>query len=201
MAEILVFCRIKRGQPTRNSLEGLGAGSKLAAVLNAPVGAIVTFQPGEEDALNALIAYGAQHVYAVRFNSQEGFYPEYGLHAAETVCRTVKPRIVLFAADTDGREIGPKLAHRLNAGIVSECVELEADGETDGIHGLKPVYGGKAVARFAARQVQVFTLREHAFGALERDDSRQGEISTIESTMPEGALRIREIALDRKSVV
>jgi len=193
MAEILVFCRIKGGQPTRNSLEGLGAGSQLAAALGKSLGAIVTFQTGEEAALNELIAHGAQTVYAVRCDAAGGYYPEYGLHAAETVCRDVGPRLVIFVADTVGREIGPRLAHRLDAGIVSECIDLEADGSSGRVHGLKPVYGGKALARFAARELQVFTLREHAFGALDRDDARQGEIRTFEVEMPEGAGSIREI--------
>jgi len=193
MAEILVFCRIKGGQPTRNSLEGLGAGSKLAAVLGASLGAIVTFQAGEEAALNELIAFGAQHVYAVCGEGACGYYPEYGLHAAEAVCRKIGPRLVLFVADMDGREIGPKLAYRLDAGIASECIDLEADGDSKRVYGLKPVYGGKALARLAARQLQVFTLREHAFGALDRDDARQGEVHLVETKMPENAGAIREI--------
>jgi electron transfer flavoprotein alpha subunit len=192
MAETLVFCRIKGGQLTRNSLEVLGAGSKLAGTLGESLGAIVTFQTGEEAALKELIAHGAQNVYAVHCDVPYGYYPEYGFRAAETVCRNVGPRLVLFVADMDGREIGPKLAHSLDAGIVSECIDLEADCDSGRVYGLKPVYGGKAIARLAAREVQVFTLREHAFGALDRNDTRQGEIRTIEITMPEGAGRIRE---------
>jgi len=193
MSEILVFCRIKGGRLTRNSLEGLGAGSRLAVAMGESLGAIVTFQSGEEDVLKEVIASGAQTVHAVRITGDGGYYPENGLHAAETVCRDVKPRCVLFVADTDGKEIGPRLAYRLGAGIVSECIELEADTGSGRVYGVKPVYGGKAHARFAIRDAQVITLREHAFEALERDTARQGEIRTIDIGMSESTERIREI--------
>ena len=193
MSEILVFCRIKMGQPTQNSLEGLGAGFKLATDLGASLGAIVTFKSGEESALKELIAHGAKNVYAVHCNADWGYYPEYGLHAASVVCRDIKPRLVLFVADTEGREIGPNLAYNLDAGIVSECIDLEANSDSGRVYGLKPVYGGKAIARLAAREVQVFTLREHAFSAVSKDNAREGDIQTIEVVIPEGAEFIREV--------
>jgi electron transfer flavoprotein alpha subunit len=193
MAGILVFCRIKKGQPTRNSLEGLGAGAQLAGTLSEPLGAIVTFQAGEEAALKELIAFGAQTVYAVPCEGGSGYYAETAFNAADKVCREARPRLVLFVADTDGKEIAPRLSARLNAGIVSECIDLEANTGSGQVHGLKPVYGGKALARYTARAVQVFTLREHAFSALDRDDARQGEIRTIAMETPTGPGSIREI--------
>ncbi len=193
MAGILVYCRIRKGQPTRNSFEGLGAGAQLAASLGEPLGAIVTLQAGEEAALRELIAFGAQTVYAVPCDTKSGFYPETALNAAETVCRETRPRLVLFVADTEGKEIAPRLAARLTAGIVSECIDLEANSASGLIYGLKPVYGGKALARYTAREVQVFSLREHAFSALERDEARHGEIRTIDLAPPAGQETIREI--------
>lgn len=191
MSGILVFCRIKEGRLTRNSTEGLGAGSRLAMALGESLGAIVTFQVGEEAALDEITAFGAHTVHAVRIAEAGSYYTETGLQAAETICRDVSPRCILLVADTDGKEIGPRLACRLGAGIVSECIDIEADAGR--VFGIKPVYGGKAHARYAARDVQVITLREHAFEALEKDPEARGEIRMIDSKAFGEAGSIREI--------
>ncbi len=193
MSEIVVFCRIKNGKPTRNSLEGIGAGFKVAGALGISVGAMVTFKPGDEGAFEELIAHGAETVYAVQVVEEDSLYSETGLYAAEKVCHEVKPRLVLLVADTDGKDVGPRLAYRLGAGIVSECIDLEVDGTDNGVYGLKPVYGGKALARIAARKIQVFTLREHAFEALEKDTGRKGEVKKIDVGLRPEAQNIRQI--------
>jgi electron transfer flavoprotein alpha subunit len=154
---------------------------------------MVTFRSGEEGALEELIAYGAETIYAVKVDEADSFYPEIALYAAEKVCRAVSPRLVLLVADTDGKEVGPRLAYRLSAGIVSECIELEIDSTDNCVYGLKPVYGGKALARIAAREIQVFTLREHIFEALEKDQGRKGEVKTIGAELPPGIQNIHEI--------
>ena len=48
-----------------------------------------------------------------------------------------------------GRDLAPRVAVRLKAGVVTDCVELELDGDQLTIH--RPVYCGKAVATFAVK--------------------------------------------------
>lgn len=190
MAEILVFGRIEDNKPTRNSLEVIGAGSELSRKMKMPLGLIVTCSTGQEEGLRDFINYGVDTVYAVKNDNVEGYFPELGLYAAEAVCREVEARLIILAADTDGREIAPRLAFRIGAGIISECIEI--DGDSDGnIYGTKPVYGGKAIARLATKSPQVVTLREHVYEALESDGDRKGEIKVIKSEMLDDLKRVR----------
>ncbi len=194
MGDILVFCRIKNGHPTRNSLEVLGAGSQLADAMSVSLNAVVTYHPDEEAALQELIARGAQRVHAVRCEEAPPYYPEFALQCVEKVCRELNPSVVLFVADSEGREIAPRLASRLGAGIVSECLEIETDQQNGKISVLKPVYGGKAMVRIICRDPQVLTLREHAFEEADKDDNRQGQIQTMEVFPVPESVQIREIA-------
>ena len=194
MGNILVFCRIKNGQITRNSREALGAGARIADAMGCRVEAFVTYRPDEEDILQELIARGAHRVHGVRCEKSPPYYPEFVLHCVEKVSRELNPSMILFVADSEGREIAPRLAYRLRAGIISECLEIETDQKNGRIAVLKPVYGGKAMVRIICRDPQVVTLREHAFEEAEKDDDRHGEIRTIEAFSVSESSQIREIA-------
>ncbi len=55
-----------------------------------------------------------------------------------------QPHTILFPADAIGMDLAPRLAYRLGAGLVTDCVDFEIrDGRCIFI---KPVYGGKALA-------------------------------------------------------
>jgi electron transfer flavoprotein alpha subunit len=103
----------------------------------------------------------------------------------EAIFNQVTPRLLLFIADTTGRELAPRVAYRINAGIASECINLTISEDTRQILIHKPVYGGKAIAQMVAKSAQVITLRERCFEPIERDDSLQADTVPIEVDLPD----------------
>src|SRR5690606_25319769 len=69
--------------------------------------------------------------------------------AAKAVCDRAGEALVLVPGDRLGWEVAPRLAHRLGAGLVTDCVAV--DYEAGRFVMTKPVYGGKAMARLAAK--------------------------------------------------
>jgi electron transfer flavoprotein alpha subunit len=91
---------------------------------------------------------------------------EAGLAALQAACREVSPDLVLLPADSGGRDWAPRLAWRLGAGLVTDCVGWDLESGEPRFR--RPVYGGKAVAVFAVRTpVRVAVVRPGSFGPAE----------------------------------
>lgn len=71
---------------------------------------------------------------------------------------------VLFAANAFGKAIAPRVAIRLEAGLLADCVELTSTGAS--IQAVRPVYSGKARIHVSATTATtVATLRPNVFTA------------------------------------
>jgi electron transfer flavoprotein alpha subunit len=71
------------------------------------------------------------------------------LAAAEQVCRQHDPAVILLSGDARGQALAPRLAARLKAGLVSDCVGIDVDPK-GAVLATRPVYGGKAMAVLTA---------------------------------------------------
>ncbi|MDP3064820.1 MAG: electron transfer flavoprotein subunit alpha/FixB family protein, partial [Chloroflexota bacterium] len=106
---------------------------------------------------------------------------ELWLAALEQVCRQVAPAIVLMGRTELGRELAPRLAFRLGAGLLQDCVEVSLDSAGRMV-GKRPVYGGNVIATVACvGQPQVATIRPKAYSPAAPDpSSARGEVSSLE---------------------
>jgi electron transfer flavoprotein alpha subunit len=185
MSEILVYCSQKNGRVTKAGFEALGAAQALVESLECAVGAVLIGGEGVGEHVQELAAYGAQKIYVCANQHLEPYRPEMHLHVLEEIFNQVKPRLLLFIADSNGRELAPRMAFRIGAGIASECIDLSVTEGTSEVLIHKPVYGGKAIAQMVAKSPQVITLRERCFEPLEKDDSRRADTVPIDVALPE----------------
>jgi electron transfer flavoprotein alpha subunit len=106
----------------------------------------------------------------------------------------VGPDAVLLGHTLTGRELGPLAAFRLGAGMVTDCVALEREGEALVLS--KPVYGGNALAEYVIAARPAFaTLRPRAFAPLaEGEPPSDGSPDVVELPVgdPPGRARIVE---------
>ena len=148
---------IKNGSLSMPSKEVLGMARRMAGqtkdrVAAALVGAKVSSFSQE------LAGWGADVVYLAENERLAEFHPSRYLKVFENIAGAAQAHIVLFPADAIGMELAPRLAHRLGAGLVTDCVDFELkDGRCVFI---KPVYGGKALARMrVTTPVSMATVR------------------------------------------
>ena len=123
------------------------------------------------------IAYGADEAHLVADPLLVEDHPEILLQAMEGLTQELEPQAILFIGRTSTLEIAPRLAYRLKTGCVLDCVAIQVD--QGDLMLTKPVYGGKAVARFAARRPPVVVVRTRTMDPAEADSTRQGEIKTF----------------------
>lgn len=111
--------------------------------------------------------------------------PEADLAVVEAAVREARPDLILFAADSFGRDVAPRLAWRLKAGLVTDCI-----GWDEELRFHRPVYGGKAVAVFTVHSpMKVAVVRSGAFPAA---PPAPNPVRRLDTRVPDAPLRVVE---------
>lgn len=177
---ILVFGSLYDGKLSKSTLEMLGGGRKLAETMGEELfaGLIAGEVSGHDQ---ALIFAGADKVFFACDPALAEYDPGVYSQIAVKICREVNPKLILFAGDTMGRDLGPRVANRLNVGIVTDCMELNLDADGSTILMTRPMYGGKAMAVMTCKSTtpQMATVRPRTMAPLDSDQSRTGETVAV----------------------
>ncbi|MFG1950461.1 electron transfer flavoprotein subunit alpha/FixB family protein [Micromonospora sp. NPDC048830] len=125
MAEVLVVVDATREFGVKKvTLEML----TLARELGTPA-AVVLGGPGAADALTGRLGeYGAEKVYAAESADIDGYLVAPKATVLADLVRRVQPAAVLLASSQEGKEIAARLAVKLDNGILTDVVALDADG-------------------------------------------------------------------------
>lgn len=84
--------------------------------------------------------------------------------AVAEVAATTGSNIVILGANSTGKNLAPRVAVRLSAGLLADCVELHGDASS--LEATRPVYAGKAMIRVrSTTATAVLTLRPNLFTA------------------------------------
>ena len=159
MAGVLVFTEIKDGKLKKVSREALSIGRKLAEAAGGDLVAFATDAAAAEEAGR----YGAKKVYVAAAGA---YSTEPYTAALAQVAGDVQPSVILFGGTSDGRDLAPRLAARLNVGVASDVDRLEwTDGK---LRARRPVYSGKVFATVEVTGTPaIATTRPNAFPAEE----------------------------------
>ena len=178
------------GQFRRGTYELLGRGRELADKRGVELAAVLLGDQVEGLAAD-LIAHGADRVYLaqdpVLAHYRTGPYTD----VLAGMINQRKPEIVLVSATPQGRDLAPRVAARISAGLTADCTGLDIDDEEGLLVQTRPAFGGNLMATIVCRQArpQMATVRPGVMKALSADASRTGEVVTI------------PVHLDERSVV
>lgn len=164
MKKILIYLEAKQEALKRASYEVISAAKKLSEAASVDfTGLLIN---GSEAQAEKAKEYGLKDVIIVNHDLLD----KYSSTAyAETVAQAAKSEgadCLMFSANAAGLELAPRVAAKLDAGYVADCIELEYD---DGnVKAKKPVYAGKAVITTKIdSEVKVYSLRPNVFTAVE----------------------------------
>jgi electron transfer flavoprotein alpha subunit len=160
---ILVFIEQRDGRVRAVSREALGEATRLAATLGGPVVGIcpATADPG----LAALGEAGAERVLLAAHPAFAAYDAAGYARAVAAAADMLKPELVLFGASTMGRDLAPRVAARLGAGLASDCVALTV--ESGRLVASRPVFAGKALQKVAFPKTPALaTLRPKVFAPV-----------------------------------
>jgi electron transfer flavoprotein alpha subunit len=173
MSGILVFCEVSNGKIKKASREALTIARKLAAEGGSdPIGIAFDGSVAEEAG-----KYGVKKLYVAPLATYE---TEPATSAMQAAVEQAQPSIVLFGGTSNGRDLAPRLAARLNAGVASDVDRLQwVNGK---LHARRPVYSGKAFATVElSGAVAIATVRPNAFPA---EESGGGAVEVVNLPAP-----------------
>ena len=177
------------GGVTKSTLELLGEGRKLADDLGVTLEAVLLGDHVQQDAL-LLIHHGADRVYVAEHPTLARYRTEPYVNVLTGLIRDKKPEIVLISATPQGRDLGPRLAARIRAGLTADCTGLSINREQRLLEQTRPAFGGNIMATILCRQArpQMATVRPNVFRKPEPDPNRTGEVVKIPVNLDERAI-------------
>jgi len=174
MAAIITFAEQRDGKLRRPSLEAVSEARRLSGGLSASV-EVVLIGSGVSGLAGELAAYGADKVHL--FDQ-----PELAQYATEVYARALAQAIgesqaglVLIPYTAMGKDLAPRVAAKVGAGLASDCVALALSGGR--VEARRPMYAGKAYATLSFEgDCQMASLRPNVFALGVPDPSRQAEV-------------------------
>ena len=168
---VYVFVEQREGNVQSVALELLGEARKLADILNEKVVAIF---PGYKiaDKAKDLIAFGADEVILMDAPELKDYITEEYTQALDQVIRAFQPSILLIGATTIGRDLGPRVAARVNTGLVADCTKLEISEDTHELKSTRPAFGGNLMATIMCtnHRPQMSTVRPGVMQKMDKED-------------------------------
>jgi electron transfer flavoprotein alpha subunit len=174
MASILTFAEQRDGKLRRAALEAVSAARRLAGPLGATVTAVV-IGPGGDASAGELASHGADKVIVFGDAGFAAYATESYARAFAQAIESEKPSVVLLPFTAMGKDLAPRVAAKVGAGLASDCVALSVkDGR---LVGRRPMYAGKAYATVEwTGEPQMATLRPNVFPLETPDASRKAEV-------------------------
>ncbi len=201
--EIWVFVEQEGGEIATVSLELLSKARELADELDGCVCALL-FGDDIVDLSEQVIHHNADRVLLAD-------HPELAVYRTLPYARVAvdlvqerQPYIFLLGATPVGRDLAPRIASAVRAGLTADCTALrignfERKGRvyTDLLYQIRPAFGGNIIATIVNPETrpQMATVREGVMRPGEPDSARQGEIERIEPQFDERDLVVQ--ILDR----
>jgi len=184
---VMAVVATRGGLPTAAGAELLG----LARRLCAPGGGEVSALALGTGAGEKLIARGADRVLCAADGALADYESERWTTLAERAAKHVRPRVILLSHDSCGADLAPRLAFRLDGMVATGCVAVTLDGDSVTVE--RPCYGGNAqeVVVLCALPA-VVTVRHGCADAFIADDARHGEVTALESAVPDARARVVE---------
>ncbi len=184
--DVWVFAQQHNRKLNDVSLELLSKGRELADQLKVPLGAALLGH-NVEPLAQALFHHGADKVYLAQHHLLEIYQANTYAKALCQLITSHKPQILIYGATPRGRDLAPRVASAMKAGLTADCTDLDIGDNTDPSTKLthknlllqtRPAFGGNIIATIVNydRWPQMATVREGVMPMPTPDTSRTGAL-------------------------
>ncbi len=189
MAKFLVFIEQRNGQIKKSSFEAAKAAAALASKLEGSVEAVAV---GNEIAgLESLGGFGIGKVTHLKNESLTFYSPSAYTQAVVKFVSENGFDTIVFAASSMGKDLAPRAAAKLDAGLAVDCIALNIEGSE--IIATRPVYAGKVLVDVkVTSSVKVFALRPNVFSAGTPTDAK-AEVTLANINSPNLNVKVVEV--------
>ena len=186
---VLVFAEQDQGRLAEVSLELVCKGRDLADSIGAGLASVVAGN-GIAELPKQLIAYGCDVVYVADDPRLAQYTVLPYTKIITDLIAACQPQICLYGATSTGRDLAPRIASQIRAGLTADCTDLQiGDHEVprEGKHyknlllQIRPAFGGNIIATIVCPETrpQMATVREGVMKIAAPDPTRTGEVVPI----------------------
>ena len=199
MRDVIVFIEHVAGEPRRVSLELVTKAKELAAALGGLVHAVVLGK--DAGAAAALLrGYPADRIHVSEDADIDAFFIDPLVDYVEAVARVADSPLVLVPYTMLGRDLGSRLAARLDAGQTADVTDIAV--VRGRVVSISPKLGGTVITScaFANGEYGVVAVRPNSFEAV----SQPGAGEIVQLAKPAGktyAIRIEEVVVEAASAL
>ncbi len=225
---IWVFAEQRAGKLMNVSLELIGEGKRLAREIGNET-KIYALLIGNniENLAKKCYEYGADGVYLIENPLLENYTTDGYTKVIVDAIQEYKPEIVLYGATHIGRDLAPRVAARLNAGLTADCTRLDvkistykeyaekyttldtstldANSEDTNLLQTRPAFGGNLMATIICPKTrpQMATVRPGVMQKVEKKEGATGELIKVMPNLKEDDIRthVVEIVKSAKEIV
>jgi electron transfer flavoprotein alpha subunit len=146
---VLVVAEQSNGTVKKASMAALTFARQVASRIGTGY-SIVVLGKGAQAAANSLTGHGAEKLYVVEDGSLDNYLAMPYAAAVALVAQRAESRWVVMTGTTTGKDLLPRVAVRLDAGLASDVIALAGEGAD--IKMTRPMWAGNVLA-----EVQVLT--------------------------------------------
>ncbi len=178
MGTILVVAEHLEGELKKVTLPTIGFAQKAAAINGDEVVGVV-IGSGIAGVAGEMAKHGVSRVIAVDAPEYANYLAESWTPALSKLASDLDASIVCAAASTTGKDFLPRLAADLDAGMVSDVIDVY-DDEDEGLSYKRPIWAGNLIAKVTSdSDVTVVSVRTTNFEA-----PAEGGAAAVENTSP-----------------
>ena len=187
--DVWVFIEQNEEQVAEVSLELLGKGRQLADTLGSRLVALLCGDQVSELA-QEIIHCGADQVLLAEHPELAHYRTLPYSRVASDLVREHRPYIFLIGATPAGRDLAPRIASAVHAGLTADCTDLQIGDYLlkkenklykDLLYQVRPAFGGNLIATIVNPDTrpQMATVREGVMHRLAPDLARRGQIERV----------------------
>jgi electron transfer flavoprotein alpha subunit len=206
--DVWVFVEQEEGKIAEVSLELLAKAQELARTLDGRVcGLLCGYQVS--DLAETVIHHGADRVLLADHPELEIYRTLPYARVAADLARERKPYIFLFGASPIGRDLAPRVASAVRAGLTADCTDLQIGDYVsrkdkqvykDLLYQIRPAFGGNLIATIVnpTMHPQMATVREGVMRCHEPDTSRTGIVEKVVPQFDERDLALKVLSRETR---
>jgi len=187
--KVLVLGELRDGSLRNVSFEAISAGKQIA---NG--GEVIAVLVGDkiDGQANEMLQYGADRVLTVEDEKFKHYTSDGYSQALLNIIEQENPEGIVFGHTALGKDLSPKIASKLNIGLISDVTAIE---EKDGdIVFTRPIFSGKAFEKKKIIEGKIFiTIRPNNIEPLSKDKNKTGEIQSVSVEIKDIRTIIKEV--------
>lgn len=200
---VWVFAEQREGELQKVSLELLGEGRRVADKLGVKLTALL-LGSNVEGLSKTLAEHGADEVLVADNKDLQHYTTDAYTKVICDLASERKPGILFVGATFIGRDLGPRVAARLNTGLTADCTSIDVEVENGDLLATRPAFGGNLMATIACpeHRPQMATVRPGVFEKVNTDGANC-KVEKVEVKLTNNDLRTKvlEIIKSKKDIV